>query len=537
MIEDGSFSPRRILIFCQDIPPSWGHPTAGGGVRCWGLTKGLESRGHRVLVSVPRPNVVNVSGAPAEALELSHHPGELLPVVRDVDPDVVLTVQWPLAAMLDGLSVPLAIDLYGPLLLESLYFSSVHWESLVARKMRALYLGDFYLCGSQRQLAYFLPWLLQAGVQLDSSPVHVAPLTMPPPSSAPVRCPSGEPHFVAAGIFWPWQNPSAALLALLDALDEVGMGKLTIVGGPHPQWKQGFFPGRAPEWPEELLSHPRVIRRDLMPWEELADLLSTAHFGVDLSLPNVERFLAAPTRVYHYLWSGLPVLLSNYLELAPVVIAAGAGWAVDPTDGIQVRDAVHRAIRMLENWETMSGNTSGLVSDWESEPQPLYDFCNNPRGRERSPSLEQRLVGELVKVYKGLGNAEAELEHLHKDVRDRDTWLLEANERCQGAEARLRGALEDIGVLSDRLVGAQERLAKVRNSVPYRIYRAMQVLISGPDEVQQRTGDRRKRRRSFASWFLLLRLTAVGMHQLLIQGVRKWKSVMAQRVKARASTS
>jgi len=246
---------------------------------------------------------------------LSHLPGELMPVVRDLDPDLVLTIQWPLASSLDGLNVPLIIDLYGPLLLENLYFSSVHWESLVAKKMKALYLGDFFLCGSQRQLAYFLPWLLQAGVQLDRAPVHIAPLTLPPIGSLKPPRPEGEPHFVAAGIFWPWQDPSQALIALLSAMDELGLGKLTIVGGPHPQWKSGVFPGEAPEWPDELLNHPRVEHKDLLSWDELNDLLASAHVGVDLSLPNLERFLAAPTRVHHYLWRGLPVLLSDYLEL------------------------------------------------------------------------------------------------------------------------------------------------------------------------------------------------------------------------------
>ena len=75
--------PRKILIFCQDIPPTWGNPTAGGGVRCWGLAKGMESRGHSVFISVPRPNVIDVPGAPAEAKELSHMPGDTVEIDKN----------------------------------------------------------------------------------------------------------------------------------------------------------------------------------------------------------------------------------------------------------------------------------------------------------------------------------------------------------------------------------------------------------------------------------------------------------------------
>ncbi|MBN1424602.1 hypothetical protein JXA88_08600 [Candidatus Fermentibacteria bacterium] len=521
-------SHRRILVFCQDIPPTWGNPTAGGGVRCWGLAEGLVSRGHEVLISVPRANLHDMPKAPPIAMEISHLPGELMAVVRDTAPDVVLTIQWPLASMLDGLNVPLIIDLYGPLLLENLYYSSVHWESLVARKMRALFLGDFFLCGSQRQLAYFLPWLLQAGVQPDRAPVHVAPLTMPPGAKVARVRPEGEPHFVAAGIFWPWQNPTPALMRLLAALDEVGRGRLTIVGGPHPQWKQGVFPGEAPAWPKELLQHPRVVHRDLLRWDQLNDLLATAHVGVDLSLPNIERFLAAPTRVYHYLWRGLPTLLSNYLELAPVITAAGAGWEVDPTNGDAVRAAVLAAVAAMDEWEAQSARATALVDTWEDHPVPLYDFCAAPAIRPKTLSLEQRMVGELVKVYKGLGNAEAELEHLRKDVRDRDGWLIDANRRLQAAEERLSEAEEKVHGLSTSLSAAEDRLARVRRSVPYRLYRSLQVLMQGPDEVR---AERVRPRRGLSRWALLMGFTMVGIEHLAAQGVRKWKDALGHRAK------
>ena len=526
MTVEESRTKKRILIFCQDIPPTWGHPTAGGGVRCWGLASGLENQGHEVLISVPRPNI-RVPGAPKESVELSHSPGELLPVVHDVDPDIVLTIQWSLASHLEDLEVPLVIDLYGPLLIENLYYSSVHWESLVARKMRALYHGDFFLCGSQRQLAYFLPWLLQTGLTLDDVPIAVSPLTMPPHGKVSNR-PGEEPHFVAAGIFWPWQNPSSALLSLLETLDELGRGKLTIVGGPHPQWKQGVFPGKAPEWPEELLRHPRVRHRELMAWDELAELLSTAHYGVDLSLPNVERFLAAPTRVYHYLWSGLPVLLSEYLELAPVITSAGAGWAVDPTNHVSVVEAVHNAVDSLPSWNSMSRKAIPLVSDWNNEPKQLFEFCSHPKKRTKSPSLEQRIIAELVKVYRGLGNAEAELERLQKDVRDRDVWLQSANERLRTAEEKLSKSQEEMLALNEHLAAAEERLEKVRKSFPYRVYRAFQILLHGPDETRPISRPQKKHR-SCSQWISLMWLTCIGTTHLAVQGLRKWKNAFSMR--------
>jgi hypothetical protein len=440
-----SSESRRILVFCQDVPPSWSSPTSGGGVRCWSLAGGLEARGHSVFVSVPRTAVADALGAPREARELAHTPGELMAVVREVDPDVVLTVQWPLAWYLEELHVPLVIDLYGSMLLENLFFPTVHWESFVARKVRSLYLGDFFLCASHRQLAYFLPWLLQAGVELAAAPVRIAPLSLPPVRNFRRPCPDGEPHFIAAGILWPWQNPGPPLMALLRVLDEIGEGKLTIVGGPHPQWKRGIFPGVKPEWPKDVLNHPRVDQRPPLRWDELNELMATAHIGVDLSLPNWERILSVPTRIYHYLWNGLPVLVSSYLELASVITAKGVGWAADPTSDESVRQTVLAAVASLESWQQMSQKAPALVSSWEAEPQALYDFCSDPTSRRKTPDLEQKLVAELAKVYKGLGNAEGEIE-------------------------RLRVELEKTARLSAELAGARDHLDRIRNSFPYRIY-------------------------------------------------------------------
>ncbi len=440
-----SSGSSKILVFCQDVPPGWGIPTSGGGVRCWGLAGGLEARGHSVFVSVPQTIVAEALGAPPEARELAYAPGELMAVVREVDPDVVLTVQWPLAWYLEELHVPLVIDLYGSILLENLFFRTVHLESLVARKVRSLYLGDFFLCAGDRQLAYFLPWLLQAGVELAAAPVRIAPLSLPPVRDPKRPCPGGEPHFVAAGILWPWQDPGPPLMALLAALDEIGEGKLTIVGGPHPQWKKGCFPGTKPEWPKDVLNHPRVEHHPLLVWDELNELLATAHIGVELSLPNWERMLSVPTRVYHYLWNGLPVLVSGYLELASVITAKGAGWSADPTSDESVRQAVVAAVASLESWQQMSQRASNLVSSWEVEPRTLYEFCSDPTRRRKTPDLEQRLVAELAKVYRGLGNAEGEIDRLHAE-------------------------LERTARLNAELAGAREHLDRIRNSFPYRTY-------------------------------------------------------------------
>jgi hypothetical protein len=134
-----------------------------------------------------------------------------------------------------------------------------------------------------------------------------------------------------------------------------------------------------------------------------------------------------------------------------------------------------------------------------------------------------------VKVYKGLGNAEAELQHLQKNVRDRDEWLSEANEKLASAESQLVDSQETARVLAARLRDAEERLVKVRRSFPYRIYRAFQVLIKGPDEA--RTIPAPTVSRSMRDWLRLLRLTEIGISHLFVQGAKKWRDALWQKAR------
>ena len=47
----------RIVVISGDILPFPGLPTTGAGLRAWGLGKGLESRGHEVILGFPRLSV------------------------------------------------------------------------------------------------------------------------------------------------------------------------------------------------------------------------------------------------------------------------------------------------------------------------------------------------------------------------------------------------------------------------------------------------------------------------------------------------
>lgn len=87
---------------------------------------------------------------------------------------------------------------------------------------------------------------------------------------------------------------------------------------------------------------------------EVPALLSTADCGV-IILPNTKAYREGiPTKLYEYLGSGLPVVMSNFESFRKVVDEVnGAGFYCDPDDEKSVQDAF-RAARYFASMDSLS---------------------------------------------------------------------------------------------------------------------------------------------------------------------------------------
>jgi len=383
----------RVLIISSDILPYPSFPTTGAGLRAWGIGQGLMTHGHEVIFSMPAPALEDRAGVCAEMRERAWTIGRMATVIKEVQPDVVVACNWPVAAHVHDCPVPLVLDQHGPHLLERQYQAGYRGLDDNARAKRlALSKSDFFVCAGELQRLYFLPWLMQSGYSFDDNRICSIPVSLSP--DQPTHEFSDEITFVYGGVFLPWQDPRSGLDEVLNQLLQRNSGRLKFFGGRHPVYPvdTGLFESlRA-----RLESHPRVAVQPMVAHDDLIEAYRHAHVAIDLMARNPERELAFTTRTVEYLWCGLPVIYNDYAELSRYIREYRAGWTVDPNNPAAIQAAVAEAFERPDLVREYSRNAQRLVRErlsWDRTIGPLAEFCRAPTHRVRL-KMETSVSGE-----------------------------------------------------------------------------------------------------------------------------------------------
>ncbi len=400
-----------VVVLTTEPPPLPGMPTTGAGLRAWALAQGLRAAGHEDVTLVVAADAFAAQGGKVPAIPAAFaSPGAIanspvsaffaggapkIQAVRRADlpewfathrPEAVVAQHWGLLRQAGPLDCPLAIDLAGPHLLERLHWGSPDPAADRREKLEQLARADFAVCSGPRQRAYFIPYLLEAGFAPDAQLCPVILYSMPPdlPGAGEKRDPA---LFVFGGFFLPWQDPERPLRLLLEECDARGKGALEFFGGMHPTLDVSR--GRFESLLDFIESHPRVHRRGVVPFEEMARTLPRCGVALDLLPRNLERELAFPSRTAVYLWSGVPVIHGNYDDFSPLIEEYGAGWTLAPADEDGTRRLFGRLLADAEHGgeeiRKASEGARRLVSErlaWDRTIAPLADWTRDPKPRK-----------------------------------------------------------------------------------------------------------------------------------------------------------
>ncbi|MBD3306101.1 glycosyltransferase [candidate division KSB3 bacterium] len=376
---------KRILVISGDLLPYPGFPTTGAGLRAWGIGKGLETKGHEVVLAMPRSSAQKLGPPPQELLPVLYTYQELETFIIQHDPDIIIFGHWILANFLpERLEIPLVIDFHGPLLLETQFQANPAVDKLKREKILALRNADFFTCAGEKQRYYFQAWLMMAGFDLRQDLIASIPVSLSP--DLPKHQSQGEPVFVYGGIFLPWQDPVLGLHTLIECLEHKQKGLLKFFGGKHPVL--AVPTGKFEELRDYLQRSPRVQMQPLIPRDQLIQEYCQAHVAIDLMQRNAERELAFTTRTVEYLWCGLPVIYNNYAELSSYISDYNAGWTLDPGDTLALRRVIEEIIEQPAAVAERSHNAQRLVRErltWDRTIDPLDAFCRNPVKPQKAP--------------------------------------------------------------------------------------------------------------------------------------------------------
>lgn len=392
----------HIAVVSGDLLPLPGLPTTGAGLRAWGLGKGLESRGFTVSYLMPSASLMKVESArrdkvlTIENLRLFTFEN-INRIIAELSPDVLVVQHWPTVCAIDTAHVPTALDLHGPILLETMYQDNPSYDSLKRMKIEAFHKCDFFTCPAERQRYYFYPWMMLSGCDLRSTRIEVIPISLSP--ELPTFEKPKEIRFVYGGVLLPWHNPTVGLKTLVETLQARGNGRLSIYCGKHPY--VNIPPGKLQELVDHLRASPWVSVNGMLAREDVIDVYRHSSVAFDAMERNPERELAFTTRTVEYLWCGLPVIYQDYSALAPYIEKYDAGWLVNPEDKEQIEQVIEHILSHPEEIDEKGRNAQRLVRRelaWDNTIDPLASFCEKPFKLQKSPDLIGRLRGEFDHV-------------------------------------------------------------------------------------------------------------------------------------------
>jgi glycosyltransferase involved in cell wall biosynthesis len=397
---------QRVVFFCPD---TIGERMAGTGLRFWELAHALARHGFEVTLATPA-----AAERTSADVRLAVHGFEDLACARLAAAAGVIVVQGFMtfhAPALLHAGRPMAVDLCVPLLVENLvnrqddapeartrdYLANVQVQRDQLRR------GDFFFCAGERQRDYWLGSLVALG--RVSAQAHAGDRTLRRlidvvPFGLPARAPQ-RTHTVLKGVLpgiapddlvllwgggvWGWFDPLTPIRGLARALETRSDLKLFFMGRGHPNPRLEAV-AHAPVYDAAvalarelgLLGTHVFFNDGWTPYDERENYLLEADLGVSAHRDHVETALAVRTRLFDYIWAGLPMLVTGGDGVSEELVApAGLGRVVPPEDERAWCDALlalaaepdRRAARAAAFERVRQALT------WDRVVEPLARFC------------------------------------------------------------------------------------------------------------------------------------------------------------------
>jgi glycosyltransferase involved in cell wall biosynthesis len=317
----------------------------------------------------------------------------------------------------------LVVDLYDPFLLENLhYYLNDPMEDQEKINRQAVEvtnhlscIGDFFICGSERQRDFWMGVLAANGRVNPRTFRHDGTLRslidvvgIGFPKRAPRRGPLLRGNHPAipvtarivlwGGGVWNWLDPLTLVKAWPQVISHHPEARLVILGTRHPNplVPQHEMAERTEALATEIGEKDRTIHIiEWLPYEEREALLCEADIGVTLHPIHVETRYSIRTRVLDYMWARLPILITDGDITSEWVRRFDLGIVVPPLNVDAVASAL---IEMLEKpkeaWDPAFKPLNDTF-EWSRVVEPLRRYCLEG---DHAPDWKQHRVSTTVSL-------------------------------------------------------------------------------------------------------------------------------------------
>ena len=226
----------------------------------------------------------------------------------------------------------------------------------------------YTICDSFRDL-YFKDYGKTLGVVRNVPYRKAADIDVPLPAALEDRLPKDKFFllFQGAGIN-PERGVEELVLAMLE-LDPVRFHLVIIGGGDN--WDNIVRLVGDNGLADRISLIPKI------PFEQLRSVTRRAHLGLSLDKPNnINHIYGLPNKIFDYLHSGVPVLVSKLVEVEKIVNAYAVGDFIDshdPTHIAQKIEAIGNDPARLERWKHNTLKVRDELN-WEREGRVVVNI-------------------------------------------------------------------------------------------------------------------------------------------------------------------
>lgn len=380
------------MLACPE-PLGHGQP-AGVGIRFVEIARVLRGDGH--AVTVLSPDAGAVEGCRAEHLGV-----ETLVAASEVHDVAVVQGHVANAFFQNAHPIPTVVDLYDPFIIENLHYYAERGDEVFrhdhATLVASLAHGDYFLCASEAQRLFYLGLLLAAGrlnpVLFEEDPrleslIGIAPFGVQPPRP-PRALDLASPAILFGGIY-DWYDPVAAIDAVAIVRHSFPEATLTFTTHPNPDiTPQGKL--------AEAIAYARANGHTFVRFEPWAPYEQRGAFFERFALAlltfprSIETDLSMRTRVYDYLWCGLPIVSSSAPGTDELLARYGAGSVVHDSPQLFAAEIV-AILKDAATFATMKEGARRFVLEhqWDRTLAPLRAFCREPRVEKTKDAFASR---------------------------------------------------------------------------------------------------------------------------------------------------
>ena len=403
----------RILLVC---PEPLGHrQPAGIGVRFIEIARVLAADGHDLVVMSPDGGRVGA----ARSVRLTPQT-----IAGETAKAEMAVVQGHAANDLfaHGTPIPTVVDLYDPFIVENLHYYGDRGAEVFthdhATLINSLVRGDFFLCASEAQRLFYAGLLLATGrvnpALFATDPQLSSLIAIAPFGVGPAHAPSApRENAILFGGIYDWYDPIVAIDAVSIARRSLPDLTLTFTRHPNPDLTPQ---GRA----ADALAHVRrggyesFIRFE--PWiayDDRGSFFDRFKLGLLTFPQSLETELSMRTRVYDYLWGGIPVISSPAPGTDQILRRYGAGSVIGSNNAADFAREIVGILSDSARLSRMQDGAAAFVGDhqWPRTLEPLREFALRPRIDATRETFATRLeipeqpVSILARIKRRIGGA------------------------------------------------------------------------------------------------------------------------------------